>query len=58
MQTFLIWIGDKYIEIKRDLDQGSLNAVRIMTVHASKGLQGRIVFLPQTRDIVRKRSPF
>ena len=49
LQAFLKWIGDKDIEIKRDLDQGDLNAVRIMTVHGSKGLQGNIVFLPDTR---------
>ncbi|MBR5129904.1 MAG: UvrD-helicase domain-containing protein [Alphaproteobacteria bacterium] len=51
LQSFLKWIGDKEIEIKRDLDQGNLNAVRIMTVHGSKGLQGNIVFLPDTRFI-------
>lgn len=45
------------MEIKRDMESG-LNAVRIMTVHASKGLQGNIVFLPQTRYLSRKREPF
>ena len=55
LQAFLKWIGDKDIEIKRDLDQGSLNAVRIMTVHGSKGLQGNIVFLPDTRFIPNQK---
>ena len=55
LQSFLKWIGDKEIEIKRDLDQGSLNAVRIMTVHGSKGLQGSIVFLPDTRFIPNQK---
>lgn len=49
LQTFLQWIQNNDIVIKRDLDQGDLNAVRIMTVHGSKGLQGNIVFLPDTR---------
>lgn len=51
LQSFLKWISGKDIEIKRDLDQSDLNAVRIMTVHGSKGLQGNIVFLPDTRFI-------
>ncbi|MGN1063378.1 MAG: UvrD-helicase domain-containing protein, partial [Alphaproteobacteria bacterium] len=51
LQAFLKWIRDKEVEIKRDLDQSSLNAVRIMTVHGAKGLQGNIVFLPDTRFI-------
>jgi len=55
LQAFLKWIGDKDIEIKRDLDQSDLNAVRIMTVHASKGLQGNIVFLPDTRFMSVKK---
>ena len=55
LQAFLKWIGDKDIEIKRDLDQSSLNAVRIMTVHGSKGLQGNIVFLPDTRFIPNQK---
>lgn len=37
-------------EIKRDLDQGE-GQVRVMTVHASKGLEARIVFLG---DCMRK----
>ncbi|MDY6407705.1 MAG: 3'-5' exonuclease, partial [Pseudomonadota bacterium] len=45
------------IEIKRDMES-SQNAVRIMTVHGSKGLQGNIVFLPQTRYIKPNRSSF
>ena len=55
LQSFLKWIGDKEIEIKRDMEQSDLNAVRIMTVHGSKGLQGNIVFLPDTRYVSKKR---
>jgi ATP-dependent helicase/nuclease subunit A len=49
LQAFIQWIQSGDIIIKRDLEQGDLNAVRIMTVHGSKGLQGNIVFLPDTR---------
>lgn len=55
LETFLHWITSEKIEIKRDLEQENLNAVRIMTVHGSKGLQGNIVFLPDTRFISIKK---
>jgi ATP-dependent helicase/nuclease subunit A len=57
LQKFIDLTETRDMEIKRDMESG-LNAVRIMTVHASKGLQGNIVFLPQTRFISRKREPF
>lgn len=50
LQLFLNWFLKHEIEIKRDLDNSETNAVRIMTVHGSKGLQGNIVFLPDTRS--------
>lgn len=50
LQSFLAWLSAQDIIIKRDMDQSNLNAVRIMTVHGSKGLQGNIVFLPDTRS--------
>ena len=50
LQGFLAWLNHQEIVIKRDMDQSNLNAVRIMTVHGSKGLQGNIVFLPDTRS--------
>lgn len=58
LQGFLTWISEKSIEIKRDLDNSSVNAVRIMTVHGSKGLQGNIVFLPDTRFVPRTPARF
>ena len=58
LQNFLKWITNRKVEIKRDLDQSGINAVRIMTVHASKGLQGNIVFLPDTRNLSKKRDTF
>ena len=35
------------VEIKRDMEAAS-DTVRVMTVHASKGLEAKIVFLPDT----------
>lgn len=58
LQVFLSWMSEKSIEIKRDLDSASVDAVRIMTVHGSKGLQGNIVFLPDTRFMSLKRPSF
>ncbi|MBY0501088.1 MAG: double-strand break repair helicase AddA [Alphaproteobacteria bacterium] len=46
LQSFLYWISQETLELKRDLDQS--NQVRVMTVHGSKGLQAPIVFLPDT----------
>jgi ATP-dependent helicase/nuclease subunit A len=51
LQGFLRWLEQGDVEIKRDLDQGSINAVRIMTVHGAKGLQAPIVFLPDTLQV-------
>ena len=50
LQSFLDWFTNHHIEIKRDLDNSETDAVRLMTVHGSKGLQGNIVFLPDTRS--------
>lgn len=58
LQNFLKWINNRKIEIKRDLDQSGINAVRIMTIHASKGLQGNIVFLPDTRSTPKTTDTF
>jgi ATP-dependent helicase/nuclease subunit A len=51
LQKFVDWFLRGKTEIKREQDQGRQNQVRIMTVHASKGLQAPIVFLP---DAVKK----
>lgn len=49
LQLFLRDLRANDVEIKRDPEQ-TLDAVRIMTVHASKGLEAPIVFLPDTRQ--------
>ncbi len=57
LQNFLAWITADDIEVKRELEQAENNAVRIMTVHGSKGLQAPVVILPDTvRTANVKRS--
>ncbi len=56
LQGFLHWLETGAVEVKRDLDVGTAKAVRVMTVHGSKGLQSPIVFLPDTLQLPR-RSP-
>lgn len=48
LQAFVEWIEKDEVEIKRELEQSDIDAVRIMTVHGSKGLQSPIVILPDT----------
>ena len=50
LQKFIQWMSTGSVEIKRELEQSDVDAVRIMTVHGSKGLQAPIVILP---DMVR-----
>jgi ATP-dependent helicase/nuclease subunit A len=52
LQAFLHWLTATEAEIKRELDQGS-GQVRIMTVHAAKGLEAPIVFLPDAASLPR-----
>lgn len=56
LETFLAWVEGDEIEVKRDLEQGNQDAVRIMTVHGSKGLQAPIVFLPDTMGVPKFRQ--
>lgn len=50
LQGFLHWIKSNETEIKRDMDKAR-NEVRILTVHASKGLQAPIIFMPDTTGL-------
>lgn len=47
LEGFLHSIEDAQTEIKRDQDRGE-GAVRVMTVHAAKGLEAPVVILPDT----------
>ncbi len=53
LQLFIDWVEKDEVEIKRELEQSEADAVRIMTVHGSKGLQAPVVILP---DTVRVKS--
>jgi ATP-dependent helicase/nuclease subunit A len=50
MQGFLHWMRTGATELKRDLEQ-TTGAVRVMTVHGSKGLQAPVVILPDTCSV-------
>ncbi|MDA0240548.1 MAG: PD-(D/E)XK nuclease family protein, partial [Proteobacteria bacterium] len=51
LEGFLYWVETGAVEVKRDLEQGTANAVRVMTVHGAKGLQAPIVFMPDTMGV-------
>jgi len=57
LQGFLHWLTAGEVEIKRDLDRGGREEVRVMTVHGAKGLEAPIVFLPDTLQAPRKTAP-
>ncbi len=52
LQRFLEWLKSGVTNIKRDMEKAR-DEVRIMTVHAAKGLQSPIVFLPDTTRLPR-----
>ncbi len=58
LRGFLSWAETNAGEIKRELEQAS-DAVRVMTVHGAKGLEGEIVFLldAHRRPDPRKLGP-
>src|SRR5262249_17288534 len=53
LQGFVHWFEAGGGEIKRDLDQNRRREVRILTVHAAKGLQAPVVYLPDTTRVPR-----
>ena len=55
LERFANWIEGEGIEIKRDLESGS-GSVRIMTVHAAKGLEAPVVFIAEREGRPRLRS--
>ncbi|KFE35229.1 double-strand break repair helicase AddA [Thioclava atlantica] len=50
---FLGWLDADDVEVKRQLEGGG-RAIRVMTVHGSKGLEAPIVILP---DTAKKKDP-
>ena len=53
LRHFIKWFITGNSEIKRDMDSGS--GVRIVTIHGSKGLQSRVVFLIDTTAMPKPR---
>jgi ATP-dependent helicase/nuclease subunit A len=51
LQGFLQALEQGGGDIKRDLDENRRREVRIMTVHGSKGLQGPVVYMPDTTRV-------
>ncbi len=47
LMAFLARLDGTDVSVKRDMEAAG-NAVRVMTVHAAKGLEAKIVFLPDT----------
>ncbi|MEM7442483.1 MAG: double-strand break repair helicase AddA [Pseudomonadota bacterium] len=48
LQRFVHWLRQADMELKRELETGAADQVRIMTVHGAKGLQAPIVVLADT----------
>ena len=55
LQGFIEWILSDDVKIKRELEQSENNAIKIMTVHGSKGLQAPIVILPDASSVTVKK---
>jgi ATP-dependent helicase/nuclease subunit A len=51
LEGFLHWLERGAVEVKRDLEHGPADAVRVITVHGAKGLQAPVVFLPDTMQV-------
>ncbi len=55
LHSFLHALTHTTTEIKRDMEQGR-DEVSVMTVHGAKGLEGNIVFLPDTCAVPKSQS--
>lgn len=55
---FLTWMRSQAVDVKRGQESAQANEVRLMTVHAAKGLQAPIVMLPDTTQTPQNRSAF
>ena len=54
LQNFIDWINQDEVIVKKEMEQGDSNTVKIMTVHGSKGLQAPIVILADTVRVKKK----
>ncbi|MEQ8394746.1 double-strand break repair helicase AddA [Thalassobaculum sp.] len=57
LQAFLHAVVASEQEVKRELEGGEIDQVRVMTVHGAKGLQAPIVILPDTVRPPQLRDP-
>ncbi len=57
LQGFLYWLKQSERTIKNEAE-ADLDMVRIMTVHGAKGLQGRLVILPDTMNPSSQQGGF
>lgn len=57
LQNFLHWLKAGDAEVKRDLEHGARDEVRIITVHGAKGLQAPVVILPDTATAPTSSPP-
>ncbi len=57
LELWVHWFETQETVLKRSLQDKSQDYVRLMTVHASKGLQAPIVFLPDTTETKTVRGP-
>ena len=55
LDEFILWFENNTIEIKSDIAGSLENAVSILTVHGSKGLQAPIIILPDTTQVPSKQ---
>jgi ATP-dependent helicase/nuclease subunit A len=58
LEGFLDWLERGAVEVKRDLEHGPADAVRVITVHGAKGLQAPVVFLPDTLQVPGRGPKF
>ena len=58
LEGFLHWLESGAVEVKRDMEHGLRDAVRVITVHGAKGLQAPVVFLPDTLQMPRAAPAF
>jgi ATP-dependent helicase/nuclease subunit A len=58
LEGFLHWLERGEIEVKRELEHGVPDAVRVITVHGAKGLQAPVVFLPDTMQVPARGPKF
>lgn len=54
LEAFIAWVAKDEVVIKKEMEQGQSDTVKIMTVHGSKGLQAPIVILADTTKIKNK----